>query len=166
MTLTVEAKYPINFTQTNKRFVLSLHYNGINSFIFVNATKIYQFKGKNSKIKGYTLCLGNISKDFTINNLKKNGIRKGYGECKKLHACEKDYAWNSATCNWKNGKSLASIMDNMTITCHEIIESYDEGIKTIPTNFNEKKATCKTQNFCISLAFLLITIALLIATVI
>ena len=54
-------------------------------------------------------------------------------------------------------------MDNLTITCHEIIESYYEGIKTIPTNFNEKKATCRTQNFCISLAFLLITIALLIA---
>ena len=43
------------------------------------------------------------------------------------------------------------------ITCDEIIESYDE------TNFNEKKATCKMQNFCILLVFLLITIALLIA---
>ena len=53
-------------------------------------------------------------------------------------------------------------MDNLTITCHEIIESYDEGIKTIPTNFNEKKATCKTQNVYIFLAILLITIALLI----
>ena len=45
-TLTVKAKYLINFRQTNKRFVLSLHYNGINSFLFVNATKIYQFKAK------------------------------------------------------------------------------------------------------------------------
>ena len=45
----------------------------------------------------------------------------------------------------------------------EIIESYDEEIKTIPTNFNEKKAICKKQNFYILLAFLLITIALLIA---
>ena len=44
------------------------------------------------------------------------------------------------------------------ITCDEIIESYDE-----ETNFNEKKATCKMQNFCILLVFLLITIALLIA---
>ena len=50
-TLTAEAKYPTNFTQPNKRFVLSLHYNGINSFLFVNATKIYQIKGKNSQIK-------------------------------------------------------------------------------------------------------------------
>ena len=32
--------------------------------------------------------------------------------------------------------------------------------KTIPTNFNEKKATCKTQNFCILLAFLFYYISL------
>ena len=70
-TFTAEAKYPINFTQPNKRFVLSLDYNRINSFLLVNATKIYQFKAKNSEIKSYTLCLGNISKDFTVNNLKK-----------------------------------------------------------------------------------------------
>ena len=37
------AKYPINFKQAGKRFALSLHYNGSNSFLFVNATKIYQF---------------------------------------------------------------------------------------------------------------------------
>ena len=49
------------------------------------------------------------------------------------------------------------------ITCDRIIESYDEETKTIPTNFNEKKATCKTQSLYILLAFLLITIALLIA---
>ena len=45
-TLTAEAKYPVNFTQPNKRFVSSLHYNGINSFLFVNATKIYQLEAK------------------------------------------------------------------------------------------------------------------------
>ena len=47
-TLTAEAKYRINFTQSGKRFVLSVHYNGSNSFLFVNATKIYQFKGEDS----------------------------------------------------------------------------------------------------------------------
>ena len=46
--LTVEAKYPINFTQLRKRFVLSLQYKGSKSFLFVNATKIYQIKAKNS----------------------------------------------------------------------------------------------------------------------
>ena len=40
-TLTAEAKYPINFTQSGKRFVLSLHYNGSNSFLFVKAAKLY-----------------------------------------------------------------------------------------------------------------------------
>ena len=53
-------------------------------------------------------------------------------------------------------------MDDSMIMCDEIIESYDEETKTIPTNFNEKTATYKMQNFYILLAFLLITIALLI----
>ena len=74
-TLTAETKYPINFTQSGKGFVLSLHYNGKNSFLFVNATKIYQFKAKNSEIKNYALCLGNVSKYFPINNLKKKKNR-------------------------------------------------------------------------------------------
>ena len=70
-TLTAEAKYLISFTQSGKRFVLSLHYNGSNSFLFVNTAKIYQFKVKNSEMKDYALFLGNISKEFTINNMKK-----------------------------------------------------------------------------------------------
>ena len=68
-TLTGEAKNPINFTETRKRFVLSLHYNGSNSFSFLNATKVYQFKAKNSEIKENALCLGNFSKDFTIKKM-------------------------------------------------------------------------------------------------
>ena len=52
-TLTAEAKYHINFTQSNRKFVLSLHYNGSSSFLFINATKIYQFKAKDSGIKKY-----------------------------------------------------------------------------------------------------------------
>ena len=39
--------------------------------MFVNATKIYQFKAKDSEIKDYSLCLGNVSKDFAINKIKK-----------------------------------------------------------------------------------------------
>ena len=54
-------------------------------------------------------------------------------------------------------------MDDAAIICDKVIESYDEEIKTIPTSLNEKKATCKTQNFYFLLAFLLITTALLIA---
>ena len=52
---------------------------------------------------------------------------------------------------------------NLAITFDKIIESYDEETKTIPKNFNEKKATCKFQNFYTLLAFLLITTELLIA---
>ena len=74
-TLRAEVKYPINFTQSEKRFVLSLHCNGSNSFLFINTTKVYQFKAKNSKIKDYALCLGNSSNDFTNNNMKKTGLK-------------------------------------------------------------------------------------------
>ena len=74
-TFTAEAKYPINFTQSRKIFVLSLHYNGSTNFLFVNATKIYQFKAKNSEIKDYALCLANFSKYFTINKMKKTGLK-------------------------------------------------------------------------------------------
>ena len=70
-TLTAEALHPINFTQPNKRFVLSLHFNGGNSFLIVNATKLNQIKAKDSKKKDYELCLANIWKDFKINNMKK-----------------------------------------------------------------------------------------------
>ena len=75
-TLTAKAIYSISFTQSGKRFILSLHYNGSNSVLFVNDIKIYQFKAKESEIKYYTLCLGNISKDFTINHMKKSKIKR------------------------------------------------------------------------------------------
>ena len=44
--LTTEAKYPIDFTQPRKKLALSLPYNESNSFLFVNATKVYQVKAK------------------------------------------------------------------------------------------------------------------------
>ena len=52
-------------------------------------------------------------------------------------------------------------MEDSTITCNEVIESYDEEIKIIPRSFNEKKVVCKS--FYILLAFVLIIIALLTA---
>ena len=69
--LTAEAEYSNNFTGPGIKFCLSLHYNGSNSFLFVNATKIYQFKAKDYEIKKYPLRLGNISKDFKSINMKK-----------------------------------------------------------------------------------------------
>ena len=74
ITFTAEARYCINFKQPNKRFVLSLHYNGSNSLLFVNATKISQFKAKNSEIRDCTLLLGTILKVFTISNMKTVGL--------------------------------------------------------------------------------------------
>ena len=50
-TITAEAQYSINFSISQRKFYLSLNYNGSNSFVFVNATKIYQFKAKISEIK-------------------------------------------------------------------------------------------------------------------
>ena len=78
-TLAAKAMYPNNFTQPKKRFVLSLDYNGNNSLSFVNATKIYLFQIKDSVIKNYALLLGNmynIYNGFTINNMKKNRLKR------------------------------------------------------------------------------------------
>ena len=55
--LTAEAKYPINFTKSNQRFLLSLHYNGNGSFLFVNIAIIYQCKAKDSEIKKSIHCV-------------------------------------------------------------------------------------------------------------
>ena len=76
-TLTVEKMYSINFTIKNKTFSLSLHYNGANSYLFVNGTEIYKFKVKDSEIVATPLCLGNISKDWSVDNMKITGFN-GY----------------------------------------------------------------------------------------
>ena len=76
-TLTVEKMYSINFTVTRKKFCLSLHYNGANSYLFVNGIEIYKFKAKDSEIVASPLYLGNISKDWSIDNMNKTGFN-GY----------------------------------------------------------------------------------------
>ena len=76
-TLSAEKLYLINFTKENAKFCLVLHYNGADSYLFVNGTKIIKFKVKDSEITPYPLCLGNISKDWSIDNMKKTGL-KGY----------------------------------------------------------------------------------------
>ena len=72
--LTAEKMYSINFTVTKKNFCLSLHYNGGNSYLFVNGTEIIKFKAKDSEIVASPLCLGNISKDWSTDNMKKTGF--------------------------------------------------------------------------------------------
>ena len=71
-TLNAERFYSISFTKKKKKFCLSLHYNAVNSCLFVNGTEIYKFKAK-----AYSLCLWNISKDWTNDNMKKTGFN-GY----------------------------------------------------------------------------------------
>ena len=63
-TLSAEKMYSINFTEHNKKFCLSLHYNGANSYLFVNGKEIHKFKVKDSEVVATPLCLGNISKDW------------------------------------------------------------------------------------------------------
>ena len=76
-TLSAEKIYSINFTEHNKKFCLSLHYNGANSYLFVNGKEIHKFKAKDSEIFVTPLCLGNISKDWSVDNMKKIGFN-GY----------------------------------------------------------------------------------------
>ena len=49
-----------------------MHYSGANSYLFVNGTEVYKFKAKDSEIVASPLCLGNISKDWSTDNMKKN----------------------------------------------------------------------------------------------
>ena len=76
-TQTAEKMYSINFTVTKKKFCLNLNYNGANSYLFVNGIEIYKFKAKDFEIVATPLCLGNISKDWSIDNMKKTGFN-GY----------------------------------------------------------------------------------------
>ena len=66
--------YSINFTKVNTKFCLSLHYNGANSYLFVNGKEIHKFKAKDSEIVATPLCLGNISKDWSVDNMKRTGF--------------------------------------------------------------------------------------------
>ena len=76
-TLTAEKMYSNNFTVTKRKFCLSLHYNGEDSYLFVNNTEIYKFKAKDSETVATPLCLGNNSKDWSVVNTKKTGFN-GY----------------------------------------------------------------------------------------
>ena len=61
----------------SKTICLSLNYNAANSYLFVNGTEIIKFKAKDSKIIATPLCLGNISKDWSVDNIKDTGLN-GY----------------------------------------------------------------------------------------
>ena len=75
-TIYAEKLYSVNFTKTNTKFCLSLNYNGSSSYLFVNGTEIHKFKTKNSEIIAAPICLGNISRDFSVDNMKKTGLNR------------------------------------------------------------------------------------------
>ena len=60
-----------------KRFYLRLHYNGTNSYLFVNGKEIIKFRAKDSEIVASPLCFGNISAGWSTDNMKKTGLN-GY----------------------------------------------------------------------------------------
>ena len=69
--------YSINFKEHNKNFCLSLHYNGANSYLFVNGQEIHKFKAKDSEIAATPSRLEKIAKDWTVDNMKKTALN-GY----------------------------------------------------------------------------------------
>ena len=72
-TLYVGKKYFRNFTEPNVKFVLSLHYNGDDSYLFVNGRQELKFKCKTDQLVKEKLCIGNLSDHGQQANQKKQG---------------------------------------------------------------------------------------------
>ena len=72
-TLYVKKKYFRNFTEPNVKFVLSLHYNGNDSYLFVNGRQELKFKFKTDQLVKEKLCIGNLSDQWTANESEKTG---------------------------------------------------------------------------------------------
>ena len=70
-----EAMFDINFTEAGKKFVLSLHYNGANSYLFVNKKQIYKFTAQNNPVTGKKLNLGIISDGFSATEAKEVSLQ-------------------------------------------------------------------------------------------
>ena len=73
-TLYVEKKYFRNFTEPNVKFVLSLHYNGNDSYFFVNGRQELKFKCKTDQLVKGKLCIGNLSDQWTASKSEKNRV--------------------------------------------------------------------------------------------
>ena len=66
--------YSRNFTVDSKKNCLSLHYNGDSGYLFVSGKEIINFKAKDSQITPYPLCLGGLSKDFSVDYMRATGL--------------------------------------------------------------------------------------------
>ena len=73
-TIYAEKIYKTNFTEQSKKFVLSLHYNGDNSYLFVNGSQELKFKSSVNYLDRNLLCVGNISSDWSLTNGAKTGL--------------------------------------------------------------------------------------------
>ena len=88
-TVYAEKMYSPDFSAKNKIFCLSLHYNGDDSYLFVNGKEVTKFKAKNSEIKANQLALGSIS---TSANLSSSDI-----EDSKLYGSVYDFSVDYST---------------------------------------------------------------------
>ena len=68
--------YCLSYTENNKTFCLSLNYNGVNNYLFVNGTEIIKFNAINFEILATPLRLANILKDFSVDNMKQAGLNE------------------------------------------------------------------------------------------
>ena len=73
-TLYTEKMYSQNFTQASTKFVLSFHYNGDNSYLFVNGKEELKFKAKTESLVKEKLCRGNLSDKWNTSELEKTGL--------------------------------------------------------------------------------------------
>ena len=73
-TLYAEKNYSQNFTAVDKKFVLSLHYNGDDSYLFVNGKQELKFKCKTENLVKEKLYIGNLNDKWTISELEKTGL--------------------------------------------------------------------------------------------
>ena len=73
-TIYAERIYSPNLTVDNKIFCLSFHYNGDNSYLFVNGKQVIKFKAKNSELIKCPMCLGGLSKDYNKNSRNDTGL--------------------------------------------------------------------------------------------
>ena len=73
-TINVEKNFYRNFTDPGKKFVLSLHYNGDDSYLFVNGRQELKFKAKDDQLVQEKLCIGNLSDQWTTSEGEKTGL--------------------------------------------------------------------------------------------
>ena len=73
-TLYAEKNYWRNFTDPGKKYIISLHYNGDDSYLFVNGRQELKFKAKTDQLVKENLCIGNLSDQWTASESEKTGL--------------------------------------------------------------------------------------------